>query len=106
MSSLFVYGTLCPGKPNAHILENIGGSFKKAYIFGTLYNADYAVNTGYPGVVLEGNEQVNGFIFNAENLDSYWNYLDEFEGLEYQRVPVKVFVEDGEEVDSFVYILK
>lgn len=25
MSSLFVYGTLGPGRPNAHILENIGG---------------------------------------------------------------------------------
>lgn len=27
MESLFVYGTLGPGRPNAHILENIGGTW-------------------------------------------------------------------------------
>lgn len=30
MESLFVYGTLGPGRPNAHILEKIGGHGRKA----------------------------------------------------------------------------
>ncbi|MGI4199102.1 gamma-glutamylcyclotransferase family protein, partial [Klebsiella pneumoniae] len=29
MESLFVYGTLGPGRPNAHILENIGGTWQE-----------------------------------------------------------------------------
>jgi len=29
MESLFVYGTSGPGRPNAHLLENMGGSTQK-----------------------------------------------------------------------------
>ncbi len=36
MSSLFVYGTLGPGRPNAHILENIGGQWAEGWVNGTL----------------------------------------------------------------------
>lgn len=36
MESLFVYGTLGHGRPNAHILENIGEHGRKATL-GVLY---------------------------------------------------------------------
>ncbi len=32
MESLFVYGTLGPGRPNAHILENIGGTWQEGHV--------------------------------------------------------------------------
>jgi len=32
MESLFVYGTLGPGRPNSHILEIIGGSWLKGQV--------------------------------------------------------------------------
>lgn len=38
MSSLFVYGTLGPGRPNTHILENIGGQWAEGWVNGTLHN--------------------------------------------------------------------
>ena len=34
MESLFVYGTLGPGRPNAHILENIGGTWQEGHVGG------------------------------------------------------------------------
>ncbi|HSE41878.1 MAG TPA: gamma-glutamylcyclotransferase, partial [Acidobacteriota bacterium] len=37
MKRLFVYGTLAPGRPNEHILGQIGGSFEPATVIGTLY---------------------------------------------------------------------
>lgn len=36
MESLFVYGTLGPGRPNAHILENIGGKWQEGHVGGSL----------------------------------------------------------------------
>ncbi len=37
MNQLFVYGTLCPNKANAHILEQIGGSWTKASVRGVIH---------------------------------------------------------------------
>ncbi|SQC42372.1 AIG2 family protein [Klebsiella pneumoniae] len=37
MKPLFVYGTLCPGRSNAHILEAIGGEWRPGYVTGTFY---------------------------------------------------------------------
>ena len=36
MDTLFVYGTLGPGRPNAYIMENIGGTWLKGSVEGTL----------------------------------------------------------------------
>jgi gamma-glutamylcyclotransferase (GGCT)/AIG2-like uncharacterized protein YtfP len=35
MESLFVYGTLGPGRPNAHILEKIGGTWREGHVAGS-----------------------------------------------------------------------
>ncbi|MDP1369653.1 gamma-glutamylcyclotransferase family protein [Acinetobacter lwoffii] len=45
-------------------------------------------------------------VFISENLPKYWNELDVFEGDEYQRIPVKVYLENGQMVESLVYALK
>ncbi|MND94052.1 AIG2-like family protein [compost metagenome] len=50
--------------------------------------------------------QVQGFVFSSEHLDSNWKLLDDFEGEEYERVPVQVTLNNGERVDSFIYVLK
>ncbi|CAI3136134.1 hypothetical protein MWMV7_MWMV7_01824 [Acinetobacter calcoaceticus] len=44
--------------------------------------------------------------FNSEYLDSNWKLLDDFEGEEYERVPVQVTLNSGERFDSFIYVLK
>ncbi len=34
--SLFVYGTLRLGQPNVHVMERIGGEWKKGVVWGEL----------------------------------------------------------------------
>ncbi|EQB2495487.1 gamma-glutamylcyclotransferase family protein [Enterobacter sp.] len=47
-----------------------------------------------------------GFIFTSENLPLHWHMLDEFEGFEYERVPVEVTTSSGQTVQSCIYMLK
>ncbi|EPG41401.1 hypothetical protein F907_00266 [Acinetobacter colistiniresistens] len=106
MLSLFVYGTLGPNRPNAHIMENIGGTWADAHVFGTLKQQGWGAELGFPGIVLEQTDQkVSGFVFFSDNLEQHWQALDEFEGAGYQRVPVKAHLSTGEVIDSFVYAL-
>ncbi|XYQ53402.1 gamma-glutamylcyclotransferase family protein [Pectobacterium carotovorum] len=107
MESLFVYGTLGPGRPNAHILEQVGGTWQEGYVEGSLLNKGWGAEMGYPGIVLNNSGQrVYGFIFTSENLKTHWDFLDEFEGDEYERVPVSVITSGGEAVNSCIYMLK
>lgn len=107
MESLFVYGTLGPGRPNAHILENIGGSWQEGNVGGSLQEKGWGAEMGYPGIVLDGSgNRVSGFLFTSENLANNWLLLDEFEGDEYERVPVDVMTSDGMTVKSCIYMLK
>ena len=62
---------------------------------------------GYPGIVLDDSgHRVPGFLFKSENLHNYWHLLDEFEGSEYERVPVEVTTSNGQTVQSYLYMLK
>lgn len=107
MESLFVYGTLGPGRPNAHILENIGGTWQEGHVGGSLLAKGWGAEMGYPGIVLgESGNRVKGFLFTSENLHHHWHILDEFEGYEYERVPVEVTIITGQTVHSCIYMLK
>lgn len=52
MESLFVYGTLGLGRPNAHILENIGGTWQEGHVGGSLLAKGWGAEMGYPGDLL------------------------------------------------------
>lgn len=107
MQSLFVYGTLRPQQPNAHVLEKIGGTWLAGYILGHLHQCGWGAELGSPGIQLsEHGERVEGFIFLSENLATHWDDLDAFEGEEYQRSPVTVYLENAEQCQSVVYALK
>jgi len=107
MDSLFVYGTLGPGRPNAHILENIGGTWQEGHVGGSLSDKGWGAEMGYPGIVLDDSgNRVQGFLFTSANLPVHWHILDEFEGAEYQRVPVDVTTASGQMVTSCIYRLK
>ena len=116
MQSLFVYGTLGPGRPNAHIMEaiggsweegSVGGSWEEGSVGGSLLNEGWGAEMGYPGIVLDNSgNRVNGFLFRSANLVNHWPTLDAFEGEGYERVAVSVSTAGGETVDSFIYMLK
>lgn len=107
MQSLFVYGTLRPNQPNAHVMEVIGGTWQAGYIKGHLEQRGWGAELGSPGIQLsDDGESVQGYVFLSESLSQHWDALDEFEGEEYQRVPVRVYLENGKTMKSMVYTLK
>jgi gamma-glutamylcyclotransferase (GGCT)/AIG2-like uncharacterized protein YtfP len=52
---LFVYGTLGPGRPNAHVMDAIGGSWNTTTVTGTLRQEGRGAAMGYPGINLDEN---------------------------------------------------
>lgn len=103
---LFVYGTLAPGKENAHILAGIKGTWTPATIRGILFPNGIGAAYGFPAVIPdETGDLIKGFIFRSKYLMNHWQQLDEFEGNGYERVKTTAQYEDGSEVQAFVYAL-
>lgn len=106
-NSLFVYGTLRLGQPNAHVMERIGGEWLKGTVLGELEQRGWGAALGSPGIRLSEHGQViEGYVFVSEHLAEHWAALDEFEGEEYERVAVDVRLESGEIMHSEIYALK
>ena len=100
MNQLFVYGTLCPNRENAHILGGIGGDWQKASVHGTIHILDWGPDKGLPALVLaEQDPLIMGYLFSTEKLKQNWQMLDEFEGFQYERVVAEVILESGEKID-------
>ena len=103
---LFVYGTLAPGRPNAHVLADIPGEWEPATVIGTLLQEGWGAAAGYPGIVLDQHGgEVEGFLFSSEKLFEHWVRLDKFEGEGYERVVTTVRCKDGTVVDACIYKL-
>jgi gamma-glutamylcyclotransferase (GGCT)/AIG2-like uncharacterized protein YtfP len=104
---LFVYGTLAPGRPNEHVLSEIGGSWEEATVTGTLRQEGWGAAMGYPGIVLDQHgDEIQGFLFSSEKLSDHWARLDEFEGKSYERVMTVVKLNDNRTVDAYIYQLR
>ncbi len=107
LERIFVYGTLAPGRPNAHVLAHLPGSWQLATIRGHLVQAGWGAEQGYPGVVIDASgATVEGFILSSDALESEWKRLDEFEGDQYERVATQAQLEDGQVVKAYVYQLR
>ena len=103
---LFVYGTLAPGRPNAHMLADVPGQWEPATATGTLVPDGWGAASGYPGIVLDdGGGPVTGFLFSSEALGGHWPRLDAFEGDGYVRVLTEVTRQDGSTADAYIYAL-
>ncbi|MFT4021594.1 MAG: gamma-glutamylcyclotransferase family protein [Acinetobacter sp.] len=96
MEHLFVYGTLRPNETNAHLLDNIGGVWRKATLRGIVHVLDWGPDAGL--FALELNDQANeveGFVFSSNTLQHHWQMLDDFEGFQYRRVQTQACIEDN-----------
>ena len=106
MNQLFVYGTLCPNRENAHILGGIGGDWQKASVHGTIHILDWGPDKGLPALVLaEQDPLIMGYLFSTEKLEQNWQMLDDFEGVQYKRVQVKTTLDSGEIVQAWTYVM-
>ena len=104
---LFVYGTLAPGRPNAHVLADVPGEWEPATVTGRLFQEGWGAAAGYPGIVLDENgDEIEGFLFTSDRLAEHWARLDEFEGDGYERVVTMAKLKDGSGVDAYIYRLR
>jgi len=104
---LFVYGTLQPGKPNAYLLERIGGTWRKASVRGYFHDEGWGATMGYPAVKLDPKGGlVSGYVFSSEKLSQHWEELDEFEGDAYERLQTQVTLREGKQITAFIYALR
>ena len=106
MSRLFTYGTLCPGRENAHILANIEGQWSKAFVNGVVHILDWGADCGLPAMVLDAQaDAVSGYLLSSDALEKHWLRIDAFEGEQYQRVLADVQLESGERVSAWIYVM-
>lgn len=104
MEYLFVYGTLRPYHENAHLLERIGGTWLKGSVHGTVHILDWGPDQGLFALVLDAEAPaVEGYFFCSEHLATHWAMLDEFEGMQYQRVKVQGMTVSGERINAWTY---
>ena len=107
MNRLFVYGTLCPNRENAHILGGIGGDWQNASVRGTVHILDWGPDKGLPAIVLNQQDtEVDGFLFSTDKLEQQWQMLDDFEWFQYERVVFDVSVDSGEKIQAWTYVMK
>ena len=107
MASLFVYGSLQPGGPNADVLSPVSGTWQKATVSGRLVEGGWGAELGYPGLrLVEDAEDIKGSVLTSADLDTFWEELDDFEGAQYERVLTTVTLETGENLAAFVYALR
>jgi len=103
---LFVYGSLAPGRANAHVLADIPGQWRPATVRGTLHAEGWGAAMGFPGLVLDpGGDDVAGLVFTSAELPALWERLDDFEGEGYIRVITTARLDDGSQVRAHVYSL-
>jgi len=106
MQTLFVYGSLAPGRPNEHVLAPLGGTWQPAAVRGHLVQLGWGAAMGYPALMLDdAGAEVRGFVFTAAGLPAFWDTLDAFEGDQYQRVLTTARLDDGSLVEACVYVL-
>lgn len=89
---LAVYGSLAPGRANYHIIAPLGGEWTEGLIEGELLPVGWGAALGYPAFRPRvGGATVAVQVLTAPLLATAWPMLDEFEGLEYQRILAPIF---------------
>lgn len=111
IDALFVYGTLAPGRPNAHVLADLTGTWEPASVRGTLLQHGWGADLGYPGLVPdEDGADITGLLFTSPHLAAHWERLDAFEGEGYERVSGQVTLlgggPTGRTTRAYVYALR
>jgi len=102
---LATYGTLAPGRPNAHLLADLDGRWCDGVVHGHLVEDGWGAAMGYPGIVLDdAAPAVPVQVLVSADLPAHWARLDAFEGEGYRRVAVRVRTAAGP-LRASIYVL-
>ena len=94
---LIAYGTLAPGGPNHGLLAGLEGEWVEGWVTGELLERGWSAAMSYPALrwCPVGGE-IPAFLFASDDLPEIWTRLDEFEGLEYERIWAPFFSPEGD----------
>lgn len=102
---LATYGTLAPGRPNHHQLDDLEGRWFVGHVNGMLLDAGWGAGLGYPALVLDPDgSEISVDVFESVDLPAHWARLDAFEGPGYRRVVTTVRTSTGD-VEASIYVL-
>ncbi len=108
MAHLFVYGTLQPG-----VESRIGARAQQwlaaaSSLVGPATMAGLLFDLGdYPGLIEAADAgDVRGFVLALDDAGGTFDWLDRYEGDDYDRVERTVRLADGHAVTAWVYVLK
>ncbi|GAB2554284.1 gamma-glutamylcyclotransferase [Spirosoma aerophilum] len=107
-TSLIIYGTLAPNKPNHSVVEHIRGEWQRALVKGKLENKGWGAELGYYGFKhadRANQTDIEAFILLSDELVANWAYLDDFEGDGYTRVLAAYTVASGETGVGYIYAI-
>ncbi|MEL7545501.1 MAG: gamma-glutamylcyclotransferase [Pseudomonadota bacterium] len=103
---LATYGTLAPGKPNAHQLSALSGRWLEGSVRGHLIDSGWGAKLGFPGLVLDpSGPPLTVSVFESADLPQHWPRLDQFEGDGYLRVRTDVETSEGT-ISASIYVIK
>lgn len=102
---LVAYGTLVPGRSNADVIADLGGTWTEVRVRGHLGASTWRDVAGYPAFRRDPDAPlVAAWLLESPLLGSAWDRLDAFEGPGYRRVQVAVEAVDGTELaPAYVY---
>lgn len=93
---LATFGTLAPGRVNAHQLQGLEGHWTTGTVRGHLVNEGWGVAHGYPSMVpADDGLPIEVWVFESADLPDHWHRLDAFEGAGYTRLSVIVETREG-----------
>ena len=102
---LAVYGSLGPGRVNAHVLADLRGDWRAGTVRGRLVKQGWGAWLGFPGMILDPTaDAVPVDLLRSPDLPDHWARLDEFEGPGYRRVVVDVRTPDAV-IRASIYVL-
>lgn len=106
LTRLATYGTLGPGRPNAHQLAHLSGTWHRGTVRGRLVEAGWGAEMGFPGLILDpSGSEVGVDLLESPDLEAFWPQLDAFEGEGYRRVVTTVLTPQGE-VEASIYEIR
>ena len=90
---LAVYGSLAPGRSNHHVVAPLGGEWTTGVVEGDRVATGWGATLGFPAFSPRADgPAVAVDVLTSRALPTAWPELDRFEGSEYERVLIAVFV--------------
>ncbi len=104
---LIVYGSLAPEGLNHALISELEGEWHRGWVTGELLEKGWSAAMGYPALrwCPEGRD-IDAHLFISPELPEHWSRLDDFEGLEYERILAPFWTADGRVWVGNVYAME